>query len=492
MCGIVGYIGPRDAAPILLDGPGAPGVPRLRLCGHRPGHGGRRPVRGEARGQAGEPADRAARHDARRLRSAWRTPAGRPTAGPTTSTPTPTSTAPATITVIHNGIIENFAELRDGLVARGHRFDSETDTEVIAHLVEEAYAGDIADAVRAALRRARGAYAVAVLHVREPDRLVGRTAERAAHRRPGRWRDLPRLRRRCRPGTYPPGHLPGGWRRRRPVAPTAAHHRPRRRSRGRPAGRSTSTGRSNRPRRVATSTSCSRRCTSSRPPSGRRHRRAPRRRRDADRGAGAGHGRPRGGRAHRARRLRQRRLRLRGRQRRAPGLGGHCRPAGTSARSSATARRRSMLARSSSRSPSRARRPTPSRRCAWPASAGCPVIAVTNTVGSAITREADAVLFLQAGPEIAVVATKTFVTQVTTLVLLAAAIAKAGVDACERGSGSWSPPSARCPTRRSGRWSWPLPRRSWRAATSTRAASCSWGGAWATRWPSRARSSSRR
>ena len=56
---------------------------------------------------------------------------------------------------------------------------------------------------------------------------------------------------------------------------------------------------------------------------------------------------------------------------------------------------------------------------------GCTVIAVTNTVGSAITRDADAVLFLQAGPEIAVVATKTFVTQVTTLVMLAAAIAKA-------------------------------------------------------------------
>src|SRR6185312_7388920 len=56
---------------------------------------------------------------------------------------------------------------------------------------------------------------------------------------------------------------------------------------------------------------------------------------------------------------------------------------------------------------------------------GCPVVAVTNTVGSAITREADAVLFLQAGPEIAVAASKTFVTQVTTLIVLAAAIAKA-------------------------------------------------------------------
>jgi glucosamine--fructose-6-phosphate aminotransferase (isomerizing) len=56
---------------------------------------------------------------------------------------------------------------------------------------------------------------------------------------------------------------------------------------------------------------------------------------------------------------------------------------------------------------------------------GCPIVAVTNTVGSAITREADAILFLQAGPEIAVAASKTFTTQVATLVMVAAAIARA-------------------------------------------------------------------
>ncbi len=72
---------------------------------------------------------------------------------------------------------------------------------------------------------------------------------------------------------------------------------------------------------------------------------------------------------------------------------------------------------------------------------GCPVIAVTNTVGSAITREADAVLFLQAGPEIAVAASKTFVTQVTTLVILAAAIAKAR-GTPRRGRRSWSSAAA--------------------------------------------------
>ena len=77
------------------------------------------------------------------------------------------------ITVIHNGIIENFRELRDGLEARGHTLTSETDTEALAHLIEEAYAGDLADAVRAALAQAEGAYAIAVMHRGEGDRLVG-------------------------------------------------------------------------------------------------------------------------------------------------------------------------------------------------------------------------------------------------------------------------------------------------------------------------------
>jgi glucosamine--fructose-6-phosphate aminotransferase (isomerizing) len=77
------------------------------------------------------------------------------------------------ITVIHNGIIENFQELRDGLQARGHTLVSETDTEAIAHLIEEAYDGDIADAARAALRQLDGAYALAIMHRDENDRLVG-------------------------------------------------------------------------------------------------------------------------------------------------------------------------------------------------------------------------------------------------------------------------------------------------------------------------------
>jgi glutamine---fructose-6-phosphate transaminase (isomerizing) len=77
------------------------------------------------------------------------------------------------ITVIHNGIIENFQALRDGLQARGHTLVSETDTEAIAHLIEEAYEGDIADASRIALRQLDGAYALAIMHREEKDRLVG-------------------------------------------------------------------------------------------------------------------------------------------------------------------------------------------------------------------------------------------------------------------------------------------------------------------------------
>jgi glucosamine--fructose-6-phosphate aminotransferase (isomerizing) len=77
------------------------------------------------------------------------------------------------ITVIHNGIIENFQALRDGLEARGHTLVSETDTEAIAHLIEEAYDGDIAEAARIALRQLEGAYALAIMHRDENDRLVG-------------------------------------------------------------------------------------------------------------------------------------------------------------------------------------------------------------------------------------------------------------------------------------------------------------------------------
>lgn len=80
------------------------------------------------------------------------------------------------VALVHNGIIENHEELRAALQARGYAFSSQTDTEVIAHLVDSHYAGDLLEAVQAALARLRGAYAIAVMHTDEPHRVVGARA----------------------------------------------------------------------------------------------------------------------------------------------------------------------------------------------------------------------------------------------------------------------------------------------------------------------------
>jgi len=80
---------------------------------------------------------------------------------------------PGRIALVHNGIIENHDELRAELQARGYRFDSQTDTEVIAHLVDQLYNGDLLEAVQQATTRLRGAYAIAVFCRDEPHRVVG-------------------------------------------------------------------------------------------------------------------------------------------------------------------------------------------------------------------------------------------------------------------------------------------------------------------------------
>lgn len=79
------------------------------------------------------------------------------------------------LAVVHNGIIENHAELREELSASGYRFDSQTDSEVIAHLVHYHYTekGNLLEAVRSAVNALKGAFAIAVLHTDDPDRVVG-------------------------------------------------------------------------------------------------------------------------------------------------------------------------------------------------------------------------------------------------------------------------------------------------------------------------------
>ncbi|MDP4159804.1 MAG: glutamine--fructose-6-phosphate transaminase (isomerizing), partial [Bacillota bacterium] len=74
--------------------------------------------------------------------------------------------------VVHNGIIENYLELKEMLIAKGHLFASETDTEVLAHLVEDFYEGDLEGAVRKVLKTIHGSYALVVLSRKDPDKLV--------------------------------------------------------------------------------------------------------------------------------------------------------------------------------------------------------------------------------------------------------------------------------------------------------------------------------
>jgi glucosamine--fructose-6-phosphate aminotransferase (isomerizing) len=77
------------------------------------------------------------------------------------------------VALVHNGIIENHDELRADLRGLGYHFESQTDTEVIAHLVDSLYQGDLFEAVKAAVRQLKGAYAVAVFHRDEPHRVIG-------------------------------------------------------------------------------------------------------------------------------------------------------------------------------------------------------------------------------------------------------------------------------------------------------------------------------
>ena len=77
-----------------------------------------------------------------------------------------------TIAVVHNGIIENYIELKDKLIDSGHEFRSETDSEVLPHLIEECYDGNLESSVRSALSMVRGSYAIAVVSTDAPDRMV--------------------------------------------------------------------------------------------------------------------------------------------------------------------------------------------------------------------------------------------------------------------------------------------------------------------------------
>ena len=170
MCGIMGYLGPRDAAPILIDG-----LSRLEYRGYDSAgiavlDGGRLAVR-KAEGKLAVLAGMLAAAPAGGTRgighTRWATH-GRPSDANAHPHVDPASG----VAVVHNGIIENFLPLKESLIERGAAFASDTDTEVLAHLIAEEYDGDLLEAVRRAVRRAKGAYALVAMSRNEPDRIV--------------------------------------------------------------------------------------------------------------------------------------------------------------------------------------------------------------------------------------------------------------------------------------------------------------------------------
>src|SRR5580693_90784 len=171
MCGIVGYIGPKKAVPIILDG-----LRRLEYRGYDSAgiavleENGCLTVR-RASGKLQN------LEDALKLNpvdgaygighTRWATH-GRPTE----ENAHPHRDCHGDIVVVHNGIVENYLSLKHQLTAEGHKFVTETDTEVIAHLVEKYFDGNLENAVRDAVRQLRGVFALSVISKKDPRKIV--------------------------------------------------------------------------------------------------------------------------------------------------------------------------------------------------------------------------------------------------------------------------------------------------------------------------------
>ncbi len=178
MCGIVGYVGPAEAAPILLDG-----LRRLEYRGY------------DSAGLAlGSNGDLQIRKAVGRIQNLAQLLADEPVQGTrgishtrwathgsvTSDNAHPHTDQSGRIVLVHNGVIENYRKLRGELEQEGHVFQSETDTEVLSHLIGkyaiqlgEPSADSLVEAVRMALREVQGTYGIAVMHRDVPDLLIG-------------------------------------------------------------------------------------------------------------------------------------------------------------------------------------------------------------------------------------------------------------------------------------------------------------------------------
>jgi glucosamine--fructose-6-phosphate aminotransferase (isomerizing) len=172
MCGIVGAVARGNVVPILIEG-----IRRLEYRGYD--SAGLAVINGSLQRlvSTSRVADLAAQADATHANG---TTGISHTRWATHGAPTPVNAHPhvshGEIAVVHNGIIENFEPLRERLEKQGYEFVTQTDTEVIAHLIHANYRGDLLDAVRKTVAEFRGAYAIAAITTREPERIVGARA----------------------------------------------------------------------------------------------------------------------------------------------------------------------------------------------------------------------------------------------------------------------------------------------------------------------------
>jgi glucosamine--fructose-6-phosphate aminotransferase (isomerizing) len=176
MCGIVGAVAQRNIVPVLVEG--------LRRLEYRGYDSCGVAVHADGMLKRARSVARVAELDAQTAdlpgftgiaHTRWATH-GAPTtdnAHPHFSAGPGAAKKGARIALVHNGIIENYEDLRRKLIAAGYVFDSQTDTEVIAHLIDQLYEGDLFDAVQRAVRLLHGAYAIAVFCRDEPHRVVG-------------------------------------------------------------------------------------------------------------------------------------------------------------------------------------------------------------------------------------------------------------------------------------------------------------------------------
>jgi glucosamine--fructose-6-phosphate aminotransferase (isomerizing) len=173
MCGIVGAAARRDILPVLIEG-----LRRLEYRGYDSCgvaamvDGQLERVRSVARVEdlAGQVRKQNLQAETGIAHTRWATHGA-----PVTRNAHPMMSR-GEIALVHNGIIENYEELRTELKGKGYEFDSQTDTEVITHLVHSCYQGDLFEAVRRAVKRVTGAYAIAVVSKSQPHRVVGARA----------------------------------------------------------------------------------------------------------------------------------------------------------------------------------------------------------------------------------------------------------------------------------------------------------------------------